>query len=133
VTTVARKATKVVGLLARVSRVYKGLPPKAASVAAKSTVGYAIGYAIEAWWPGLEKERLGRRSRIGLAKVANRVLAAAARTAVPAWRTTPTAEVLATCRLPPVEVVAGQRRARYRARARGDPGHVAHSRAVSAA
>lgn len=35
------------------------------------------------------------------------------------------------CRLPPVEVVAGQRRARYRTRAWSDPKHVAHSRAVS--
>ena len=33
-----RKVTKVVGLLARVSRVYRGLPPKVATVAAKATV-----------------------------------------------------------------------------------------------
>jgi len=52
---------------------------------------------------------------------------------VPAWRTTPTTEVLATCRLPPVEVVVGRRRARYRARARADPRYVAYSRATAAA
>jgi len=61
-------------LLARVSKVYKGLPPKAASVAVKATVGSMVCYAVEAWWPGLERERLGRRSRTGgkgLAAAAN--------------------------------------------------------------
>jgi len=45
---VARKAAKVVGLLTRVSKVYRGLPPKAAAVAAKATVGAVTQYAIEA-------------------------------------------------------------------------------------
>jgi len=45
---VARKATKVVGLMARVSKVYRGLPPKAASVAAKATVRAVTQYAVEA-------------------------------------------------------------------------------------
>ena len=56
---------------------------------------------------------------------------AAARAAVPGWKTTPTAEVRATCRFPPVEVVAGSRRRRYRQKARGDPNHTVHSRVVS--
>jgi len=48
------------------------------------------------------------------------------------WKTTPTAEIRATCRFPPVEVVAGSRRKRYRQKARGDPSHTVHSRVVSA-
>ena len=35
---VTRKVTKIVSLLARVSKVYRGLPPKVAAVAARATV-----------------------------------------------------------------------------------------------
>jgi hypothetical protein len=99
-------------------------------------VGATTLYAVEAWWPGLERTRLGRRSRTGgkgVAAVVNKALTAAARAAVPAWKTTPTEEVLATCRLPPAEVVAGRRRARFRARVKADPGHVVHSRILARA
>jgi len=34
--------------MARVSKVYRGVPPKAAAVAAKATVGTMTTYAIEA-------------------------------------------------------------------------------------
>ena len=113
---------------------YRGLPPKAAAVAAKATVGSMTQYGIEAWWPGLERSRLGRTCPAGgkgLARTINAVQTAAARAAIPGWRTTPTAEIRATCRFPPVEVVAGSRRKQYRLRARSDPNHVAHSRALS--
>jgi len=132
---VVRKATRVVGLLARVSKVYRGLPPKAAAVAAKATVGSVTQYTIEAWWPGLQRSRLGRTYPTGgkgLAKTINAMQTAAARAAVPSWRTTPTAEVRATCQFPPVEVVAGSRRRQYRRKARDDASHVVHSRVTSA-
>jgi hypothetical protein len=45
---VAKKAAKTVGLLKRVSKVYRRLPPKAALVAVKITVGATILYAVEA-------------------------------------------------------------------------------------
>ena len=113
---------------------YRGLPPKAAAVAAKATVGAVTQYAIDAWWPGLERHRLGRvcpTGGKGLAKTTNSVQTAAARAAIPGWKTTPTYEIRATCRFPPMEVTAGARRKAYRRRARDNAAHVAHSRAVS--
>jgi len=99
-----------VGLLNRVSKVYRGLPPKAASVAIKATIGSVTRYVVKAWWPGLERSRLGRTTRTGgksLATAINKVETAAARTTIPAWKTIPVDEIRATCRFPPVKVVVG--------------------------
>lgn len=123
---VAAKAAKAAGLVARLSKCRHGLPPKAAVVATRAVVEAQVHYALEAWWPGPVRTRLGRTHGTGATAVA------AVRAAVPAWRTTPTASVRATAGRPPTLVVAvGRKKAYVRRLLRQGPGHPARDRLLS--
>ena len=129
---VAAKASRCANLLKRVSHCYKGLPPKAAVVATAAVVEAQVHYAIEAWWPGPTRTRLGRTHGTGAVKTAevlDRPVNVALRAAIAAWRTTPTATVRRTAGRPPTLVVAASKRARYLSRLRRSaPDHPAKAR-----
>ena len=113
---VAAKATRYANLLARVSYCYKGLPPKAAVAATRAVVEAQVYYAVEAWWPGPTRTRLGRTYRTGAvetAKALNGLIDAALKAAMPAWRTTPKVTIRRAAGRPPTLVVTADKRRRY--------------------
>ena len=85
-------------------------------MATKAVVEAQVHYAIEAWWPGPTRTRLGRTTQTGAVRTAealDKPVTASLRAAVPAWKITPTATVRFTAGRPPTLVVAADIKRRY--------------------
>jgi hypothetical protein len=110
---VTTKANRMAGLLRRVCQVSRGLPPKAAQVATRAVVESQVHYAIEAWFPGPVRRRLGKvagKAAVAQTRKLDGPVNTALRAALPAWRTTPTTAVRFHAGRPPTLVVAAERK-----------------------
>jgi hypothetical protein len=67
---VAGKASRTANLFGRISGCNRGLPPKAAQTAVRAVVEAQVHYALEAWWPGPRRVRLGRTHATGAKQLA---------------------------------------------------------------
>ncbi|RFU78212.1 reverse transcriptase [Trichoderma arundinaceum] len=114
----ASKALKAANFLRSLNQVQKGSPPDAVAKAAKACVTPVALFGAEAWWPGEERRSAANPNHLvstgtaGLVERLDKVFRVAARTVIPAWKTTRTAILHRESGIPPASVALAQLRVR---------------------